>query len=146
MAIPDPDDLILRFERRDGRPVRVRSIATDAVTAGLDEQQTARTAPPTQPRNARTPDFATVRWNGREYTLTPKQRAVVAVLWRAREDGVPFVSGDLLLEEADSVGSRLTDLFRRSDAWGTLVCRGVLYGGPVGTFCLPPDTDVEDDQ
>lgn len=145
MSVPDPDDLILRFERRDGRPIRVRSIASDAVTAGLDDPQPAHVVHPPRPLSAHSPDFATVRWNGREYMLTPKQRAVVAVLWRAREDGVPFVSGDLLLEEADSVGTRLTDLFRRSPAWGELVCRGVLHGGPVGTFCLPPETDEEDE-
>lgn len=140
---PDPDDLILRFERRDGRAVRVRKIASDAVAAGMESADVVPVElPPPKIRNARSPSFSMVRWNGVEYTLTKIQAAVVAVLWQASQDGVPYVTGELLLEESDSAGKRLDDLFRRSNAWGTLVCRGSRFGGPVGTFCLaPPDEE-----
>jgi hypothetical protein len=32
-------------------------------------------------------DFAAVNWNGTVYSFTPKQRIIVAALWRAREEG-----------------------------------------------------------
>jgi hypothetical protein len=140
-STPSPDDLILRFERRDGRPVRVRSIATDAVAASSDADPARVELSPDQRPNAHSPDFATVRWNGETYTLVGKQRVIVASLWQARENGTPHLTGAFLLEEADSVGSRVADLFKRSPAWGRLVCRSVLHGGEAGCFCLPPPID-----
>lgn len=70
------------------------------------------------------PDFRQVTRGGRTFELTPAQAAVVRTLFQAREHGTPDVSEAALLEEADSDAGRLRDIFRRSDAWGTLVVRG----------------------
>lgn len=71
-------------------------------------------------------DFARVRRGGVEYALAPKQAAVVAALWDAREqlalglgDGTRSQSD--LLAIAGSDCGRLRDLFARSPAWRALV-------------------------
>jgi hypothetical protein len=87
--------------------------------------------------------FEMVYWPGLGvFTLTPKQALVVKRLWTAWDEGLPGVKQQLLLEAADSDGTRVIDLFRRSDAWGKLI-----VAGPVpGTFTLPPlDPPVEPD-
>jgi len=90
-------------------------------------------------RPSHSPDFATVTWNGVVYTLTPKQRLIVALLWKAWEDGNTFLSGAYLLERADSDQSRMSHVFRGSPAWRTLVVPGELHGGPADTYCLAPE-------
>lgn len=70
---------------------------------------------------AHSPDYRTVSWHGRHFVLTPKQAAVVKVLWDAWESGTPQVGQHYLLEACESPGGRLRDVFRDSPAWGTLV-------------------------
>lgn len=123
------------------------------ITLTLPDGQTvtATTATPTEQRGpvpcddvAHSPDFAAVRWNGTTYTLTGKQRDVIAALWKAWEDDVHYVSGALLLEEAESSCAKLSQLFRRSEAWGTLIVPGVRSGGALGTYRLAPrDVQVQ---
>jgi hypothetical protein len=100
-------------------------------------------APPSPLANAHSPDFACVRWNGRVYSITPKQRRIVAVLWQAWEAGAPFVSGAYLLERADSDQGRMSALFRDSPAWQTLVVPGHLHGGPADSYCLAPPAAID---
>ena len=81
------------------------------------------------PKVERTPrrhsiDFRTVVWDGATYHLTPKQAAVVKLLWESWEQGTPDVSAEAILEAADSLGGRLRDLFARHPAWGNLVVSG----------------------
>jgi len=89
-------------------------------------------------------DFQLIIWNGQRYTLSPKQRLVVKRLWEAWERGRPEVEQSALVRAADSEATRLLDLFRNSDAWGTLIVR-------VGTstlYRLAPiagEEDVSDD-
>lgn len=80
-----------------------------------------RAAEPAPARFAHTSDFQRVDWGGRRYLLTPKQARVVSVLWAAWEDGLHEVAQAELLAAAESDCVRLVDLFRRSDAWGSLV-------------------------
>src|SRR4051812_15637983 len=128
-ALPSSDDLILTFATRDGRPVLVRKIVTAAVSAAKDAPAGAGPAGGTD-RNAHTADFATVRWNGRTFALSPTQRAIINVLWQAHADGVPFVAEATLLTEVESAGKRVDELFRRLDGWRHIIDRGSKHGGP----------------
>jgi hypothetical protein len=95
-------------------------------------------ASPTRPGAPHAPDWSSVVWNDVRYMLTPKQRLVVAELWRAWEAGIDFLSGAYLLERAESDQSKLWYLFRKSPAWGTLIVPGEPYGGPGDTYRLAP--------
>lgn len=88
------------------------------------------------PSRVHGPDFAAIRWDGVVYTFSPKQRAVIAMLWEAMEHGYHFVSGDALLLAADSEGGRLYDIFRGSPAWNTVIVKGLQAGGPNGCYRL----------
>lgn len=81
---------------------------------------------------------AVVLSDGTRYTFTRKQRLVVAALLRAREDGRDYVSGETLLELAESDQVRLRDLFRGHPAWGSWILPGHADGGPLGTYRLAP--------
>jgi hypothetical protein len=80
----------------------------------------------------RSTDFRSVRWYGDSYSLTPFEAIVVELLWKAMERGTPDVSQHTLLEALRTVtgskAQRLMDLFRRSDAWGTLIVKGTTKG------------------
>lgn len=77
-------------------------------------------------------DFQRVYYPGlspADFSFSPKQAKVVAVLWEARfELDNPDVDQAALLREADSDCGRLLDLFRRAGrthpAWGTLIVPG----------------------
>ncbi len=88
-------------------------------------------------------DWSNVIWNGRSYKLSPKQRLVVALLWKAWEDGTSFLSGVYLLNRADSDQPRLAHLFKGHPAWNELVVSGEPYGGDFDTFCLAPPAEDE---
>lgn len=80
-------------------------------------------------------DFQLVYWPGLgTFSLGDKQARVVERLWEAWEEGRPGVKQAELLRAADSDGDRLRDLFRSSNAWGTLIIRGE----QPGTYSLPP--------
>lgn len=79
-------------------------------------------------------DFRKVYWpDVGTFILTESQARVVAALWRAWQSGVPEVGQEKLLRAASSDGTRLSDLFKRSTAWGTLVRQGDVPG----TYRLP---------
>jgi hypothetical protein len=69
----------------------------------------------------RSPDCRSVRWFGKSYHFTPAQAAIVAILWNAWENGTPRVGAGVLLHAADMVSDRVSELFKRSDAWGTMI-------------------------
>lgn len=89
-------------------------------------------APPPRPEewaSGRTPrhlsDFQLVYWPGLgRFRFTRQQSRAVAVLWQAMLDGTHFVDQLTLLRAAGSDASRCSDLFRRCEAWGTLIIRG----------------------
>src|SRR5262245_27308913 len=84
------------FSDLKGRDLRMRVLDVSETTAQAPKEPTNNNRP------SHSPDFATVTWNDVSYTLTPKQRLIVAILWKAWEDGNRFVSGAYLLERADS--------------------------------------------
>ena len=87
-------------------------------------------------------DYRSVDWFGQFYQFSPTQGAIVAILWRHWENGVPEVSQDYLLEAVGSEANRLTDLFRggrgRHPAWGTMI----QPGSTRGTYRLVPPEDM----
>lgn len=73
-------------------------------------------------------DFSSVRWHGTIYGFTATQAAVVRVLWRALRRGAPDVRQETLLMDSASESDRLSDVFKGSPAWGTLVVPGLARG------------------
>ena len=67
------------------------------------------------------PGFASVRWDGRHFTFSANQAAVVRLLWEAWQAGTPDVHQSKLLEDTDSESKRLADLFKDHPAWGSLI-------------------------
>jgi len=92
------------------------------------------------PEDARhSQDFCSVVWNGVEYSFSPMQAAIVAMLWEAQANDTPDVHASTLLARADSElkVSRLDPLFFRHPAWKTVIVRGKRRG----TYRLDPTTD-----
>lgn len=118
---------VLKFQHPDGREIE---------TGPQDIALTIERPDLSRPWHAA--DWSEIVWNGARYKLTPKQRLVIALLWKAAEDGTRFLSGVYLLNRADSDQPRLAHLFKGSPAWGTLVVAGEPYGGDFDTFCLAP--------
>jgi hypothetical protein len=75
-------------------------------------------------------DFQRVYWPGLgEFWFIGRcQQLVLRQLWEAWEKGLHEVPQHVLLKNAKSDGTRLGDLFRRGDAWGTLIVRGAIPG------------------
>jgi hypothetical protein len=88
----------------------------------------ARTPPEATPSNRHSPDFRSAQWCNRQFSFTASQAAVVRVLWEAFYNGTPEVGDATLLEAAESESKRLSDLFPRSDAWGTMIVAGSTQG------------------
>lgn len=68
-----------------------------------------------------TRDFRSVRWHGKDYTFSPGQAAIVAVLWEEWERGTPKVGAGPLLHAADLVSDKVSVLFRDHEAWGVMI-------------------------
>lgn len=67
------------------------------------------------------PDFRSVRWFGQTFTFTPAQSIIVRELWAAWEHGTPKVGAAVLLEASDQVSDKISELFKRSEAWNVMV-------------------------
>ena len=94
------------------------------------------------PEDARhSQDFCSVVWNGVEYSFSPMQAAIVAMLWEAQANDTPDVHASTLLAGADSElkVSRLDPLFFRHPAWKTMIVRGKRRG----TYRLDPTTGLK---
>jgi hypothetical protein len=109
--LSEPIDIRLRIA---GRIIRIH--IEDAPASG----------PPGE--RSHSADFRSVSWDGRTYSLTGMQAAVVRALWEAWQAGTPDVGQHTLLEAADSCADRLRDVFRHCQAWGVLVVRGESKG------------------
>jgi hypothetical protein len=95
--------------------------------------------PPDKPdpdRAEHADDFSWVNWYGRVYTFRDeRQQQAIGVLWSAwKDDGWAFEQAILDIVGTDA--SRLYDLFRTSQAWGTMIKSAVPGGGPAGAFLL----------
>jgi hypothetical protein len=63
-------------------------------------------------------DFRSIRWMGKEYSLTPQQAQIVQVMYEALVGGTPEISNVHILDRLGNPTSRLRDSFRRTDLWG----------------------------
>jgi hypothetical protein len=73
-------------------------------------------------------DFSWVKWGGALFKFPPMQAQAIRLLWLAWERGEPAVRHDTILVEIDSESPRLRDLFKRNDAWGTLIIKASVKG------------------
>lgn len=69
-------------------------------------------------------DYRTVIWHGRQFTFSPTKAIVIQLLHEANLAGMPDVSGQVLIEKAESNSNRISDLFRDDPAWNVLVVSG----------------------
>jgi hypothetical protein len=87
-------------------------------------------------------DFRSIRWLGKEYSLTTGQAQVMQMLWEANCHGTSELSEAYILERLGSPASRLADTFRQrepqSELWGSLIVRGGTRGAV--RLNLPPFT------
>jgi hypothetical protein len=100
------------------------------------EPATGSATPATCGASSHSPDFSSVVWRGQVFTFSPKQRLIVAALWRAREQGYLYLSSDVLLEAAESDGGKVRNLFAKHPAWGEFVLPAVAESGTPGTYRL----------
>lgn len=70
---------------------------------------------------AHSESYSSVRWRGREFELTEAQAGVVRNLHRARESGIEWVSTRDALADVDTGATRVSDVFKGSPAWKSLV-------------------------
>lgn len=77
---------------------------------------------------AHSDDFRSICWFGTEYTFTGPQAACVKLLWEHWERGTPEVSKSELLDATESSGERVSDVFKRSPAWGKIIVGGEKKG------------------
>ena len=75
-----------------------------------------------------TPDYTTVTWCGEEYHLTPLQAKAVRVLHQWQRQGLRELRGSAIVKEIDAYTRSLSDLFKGSPAWKTLVLPGSKRG------------------
>jgi 7-cyano-7-deazaguanine synthase in queuosine biosynthesis len=66
-------------------------------------------------------DYRSAKWQGWEYTFTPRQAKVVKMLHQVWRAGVPTMSWNQIKERLNSYPERMSDIFKKSPAWGTLV-------------------------
>jgi hypothetical protein len=83
-------------------------------------------------------DFRSVRWFGHQYFFTPDQAACVKRLCEDWQNGTPEVGQDAILGRAGCKTTRLVDLFKQHEAWGTMIVSGTTKG----SFRLQPPADA----
>jgi hypothetical protein len=106
-------------------------IAADASEANVVLER------PDLSRPSHAPDWSSVRWNSARYNLTPKQRLVVCLLWRAWEDGTTDRQRAPTCWSGRSPSSRSSGTCSASsDAWGSLIVSSEPHGGPSDSY--PP--------
>jgi hypothetical protein len=81
-------------------------------------------------------DYRSCRWADKLFEFSTKQAAVMQTLHENWLNGAPALSKETLLEAAGSDGKDVRDLFRRHEAWRTLI----IPGKSRGTWRLAPET------
>lgn len=114
------DELSLDTERiEDGLSFFSRRFSTLAgQKAGSDSSESFR----------HSEDYSSVWFRGTKFVFTPKQRHVIQLLYEAHQNGTDELGDDYILAEIDCEGKRLRDLFKKSNAWGSLIVRGARNG------------------
>ena len=69
------------------------------------------------------PDYATVIWKGQAFYFNRHQATCVRLLHEGWMNGTELLGGDYLLGALGSA-SRMSDLFKRHPAWGSLIVPG----------------------
>lgn len=94
----------------------------------IEEPEEASEAKPKE--CAHSPDFRSVRWDCVSYSFTANQAVVVRILWEAFGNGTPSVSVESLLLAIDNEAPPrdLSNVFRGSEAWGTIIADGPTKG------------------
>ncbi len=85
------------------------------------------------------PDFRGLNWFGKWYSFTSKQAQCIELLWNAWAHNRPFLTSDYILTEAELDASKLSAVFRRSQAWED----GVIFSPAKGTYALKPPKNFE---
>ena len=83
---------------------------------------------PTHGQNAHSPDYRSVRWNGKNYFFTSYKAACVKILWENWEKGTPDVGDTTVLETAGCESSRVLDVFKNHPNWTEMIVQGETKG------------------
>lgn len=135
------ESLVLRAE--DGRTVRLEleprqpggiPISLPAVEIPADTGPLRRNA---KLGIEHTANYRVVRWGRETFTFSHKQSLVVESLVTATASGFDFVDQHTLLDQADSDGARLLDLFRGHAAWGRFIVKALDSGPGAYTLAKP---------
>jgi hypothetical protein len=122
------EELLRKWLAKTEREGRGRVEFGDGQTSTVPESAVAGVT------DGETPDFRcsegyrSVNLRGRQFELTVNQARVVEKLHRAYQQGTPVLSDAHLLEALHINSDRLRDVFKNSDAWGTLVKKGERQG------------------
>ena len=74
------------------------------------------------------PDYRSVRLNGKLYALTPLAAQAIQLLHEQFMQGTPEIGKDYILEELGSPSKRLRDIFQCCEDWKELVVPGEKRG------------------
>jgi hypothetical protein len=77
-------------------------------------------------------DYRSIRFNGKNHTVTHNQGEIIRILHEAFQRGTPCIGKAKLLDAVRSETSRVQDFFRGSPLWKTLV----IGGNRKGTYRL----------
>lgn len=102
----------------DKKRLAAMQIEAAKITAGMSGANGKQDMPT---EVAHSDDFRSVNWHGAEHTFSSSQAACIRVLWENWERNTPDVGGETLLEASDSTANRVADLFKRHNAWGTMI-------------------------
>lgn len=144
---PFPRDVLFRIRQRSLdlgiRDADAARTAGDEIVAGL-EQEAAALRRRASTANAATsgnsdlfrgcthgPNFEWVRWYGTEFTFrSPRQQAIIRVLWEAARKGDPWTSSDTIAREIALLEfvlpPKMSEAFKVNggkmhEAWGSLI-------------------------
>jgi hypothetical protein len=109
-----------RSKRRHEKKSRL-SATSQRTKAAVVRRRSIKEQEPTVPTFAQSPDYRTIKYNGKDYELTEKQAMIVQVLHDAWQRGMPSVPKSTLLAAIEAETSRVLDYFRGSPLWKTLV-------------------------
>lgn len=75
-----------------------------------------------------TPDYRSVRWRGQSFEFTESRARVVQVLHEAYKHGGHTLSHSMIKAQTGIATARLSELFKRHPAWGSLITQGKTRG------------------
>ncbi len=83
--------------------------------------------------------FRVVDWFGREYRFTEMQSKAVALLWKKWNSDHPCVTAADIMDEVDSKRDSVSDIFKDSEAWNSMIRYAKGDGGKGMYRLVPPD-------